>query len=99
MNIQGLIIADRLLWDANTAELDAYKHKSYLVSRVLNRGGLADLKAIFKFYTEDELRAAVLESNTLNQKAMYFMSISLQIDIKQFKCYNSTPQNEFLSAH
>lgn len=99
MNIQGLIINDRVLWDADPNELDAYKHKTYLVSRVLSRGSLPDIKAILKFYTDDELREAAVTSNTLTEKSMYFMSRYLNIDLKQFRCYNLIPQNPFLSAH
>jgi len=99
MNIQGLILNDKILWDADIKLLDAYKNKTYLVSRVLNRGGLDDIRSILKFYTKEELQEAALSSKTLTEKSMYFMSWYLQKDITQFKCYNLIPQNPFLSAH
>ncbi len=99
MNIQGLILQDKILWDADLSLLDAYEHKTYLVSRVLSRGGLEDIKAVLKFYTDEELKEAVVTSNTLTEKSMYFMSRYLNIDLKQFRCYNLIPQNPFLSAH
>jgi len=99
MNIQGLIIADRVLWDINPEELDAYKHKSYLITRVLSRGSLEDIKAVLKFYTDEEIKEATVNSKTLTEKSMYFLSRYLNIELKQFRCYNLIPQNQFLSAH
>jgi hypothetical protein len=29
MNIQGLILQDKILWDADLEQLDAYEHKTY----------------------------------------------------------------------
>jgi hypothetical protein len=87
MNIQGLILEDKILWDADLSLLDAYEHKTYLVSRVLSRGGLNDIKAILKFYTEEELKQAATSSRSIGEREMYFMSRYLGIDIKEFKCY------------
>lgn len=87
MNIQGLIINNRVLWDANSNDLDAYKHKIYIVSRVLARGALEDIKAILKFYTQEKLKEVAYQSKTLNEKSMCFLSDYLNIDIKNFRCY------------
>jgi hypothetical protein len=87
MNIQGLILEDKILWDADLSLLDAYEHKTYLVSRALTRGGLHDIKAVLKFYTDEELKEAVTKSRTISDVVMHCMSIYLGIDIKEFKCY------------
>jgi len=87
MDIQGLIINDRVLWDADPNELDAYKHKTYLVSRVLCRGSLEDIRAVLRFYTNEELKEAVINSRTLNEKGMHFMAAYLDINIEEFRCY------------
>lgn len=99
MNIQGLILQDKILWDADLSLLDAYEHKTYLVSRALSRGGLDDIKAVLKFYTDEELREATINSTTLTERSLYFISNYLKIDIKEFRCYTLKQHNPFLSAH
>ncbi|WP_153799967.1 DUF6922 domain-containing protein [Foetidibacter luteolus] len=99
MNIQGLELDKKILWDADLNDIDVYKHKTWIVSRVLTRGGLEDIRAILNFYTDDELKEAVLKSKTLNEKAMYFAAQYLNLDVKDFKCYEQIRSNPFLSAH
>lgn len=87
MNIQGLILDDKILWDVDKDLLDAQEHKVYLISRALTRGDLSDIKAVLKYYSEEDLKAALLKSRTINEKVMYCMSLYLNVDIKEFKCY------------
>jgi len=99
MNIQGLDINKKLLWDADLNDIDVYKHKTWIVSRVLTRGSLEDIRAILKFYTDEELKEAVLKSKTLTEKAMHFIAQYLNLNLKDFKCYELIRSNPFLSAH
>jgi hypothetical protein len=87
MNIQGLVLDDRILWDVDPDNIDAYEHKTFLVSRALTRGNLEDIRAVLRFYTREELKEAVTKSKTLNEKAMHFMAAFLDIKIEAFTCY------------
>lgn len=99
MNIQGLILDDKILWDVDKDLLDAKEHKVYLISRALTRGDLSDIKAVLKYYSEEDFIETANKSNTLTEKAMFFLGYYLNISHKDFKCYNTIQQNPYLLAH
>lgn len=99
MNIQGLDIDKKLLWDADLNDIDVYKHKTWIVSRVLTRGSLEDIRAILKFYTDEELKEAVLKSKTLNEQSMYFAAQYLNLNFEDFTCYKLKQSGQSFLPH
>jgi hypothetical protein len=86
MNFQGLEINERLLWDANLEEVDAYKNASTIVSRVLSRGDLADIRAVLNFYNVNQIIEACKASVTIGKREVNFIAAYFDIDIKELEC-------------
>ncbi len=99
MKFSGLNIDQKILWDVNLSELDVCKHKSFILARVLNRGSLADIKSVLSYYTQDELKEAVLHNKNIGEKALHFIAQYLNLNVTDLPCYEQIRSNPYLSAH
>jgi hypothetical protein len=73
----------RIFWDINPQKLDWQKNRQFIVERVLTRGFTEDVRAIFKMYSKEQLKDAVIKSKTLDKKTANFMSIYLNIPLEK----------------
>ena len=80
----------RIFWDVNPENLDWQKSKQFIIERVLVRGFTKDVRIIFKMYSREELKNAVLKSRTLDKKTANYMSIYLSIPLEKI---NVTPEH------
>jgi hypothetical protein len=76
-------IDNRIFWDINPEKLDWQKNAQFIIERVLTRGFTKDVRLIFKIYSKQELKEAIIKSKSLDKKTANFMSNYLDISLKQ----------------
>jgi hypothetical protein len=60
-------IDKRICWNVNPKKLDWGKNSRFIIERVLTRGGLSDVRYIFRAYTKIQLKDAVLNNKSLDK--------------------------------
>ena len=62
-----------LFWDTDPEALDMDRHRRYIISRLLNLGGMPGIIWVMDHYTEDEIIDAVLHRRDMDPKVRSFM--------------------------
>ena len=89
-------LSKHLFWDIKTDALDFDKHKSYVISRVLEFGGINDWRQIRDYYGIDEIALVVKGLRNLDKKAIAFISLLSNTSKEDYRCYTtkqSMPQH------
>lgn len=63
-----------LFWDADTSKFDLSRSKSYIIQRVLVRGGMQDVKKLMNLYSREEIIESVKKSRELDKLTHNFCS-------------------------
>jgi len=86
-NGKHLHLREILFWDVDHGKLDPLRSRSLIVERVITRGNLGEFMELTRFYTREELSAAVVRIAYLDKRTLNFISKYLNIPKKEFKCY------------
>jgi len=79
---------ESLFWDVNIKNIDANKHKRFIIGRILQRGSFEDFLNLLDYYGEDEIKKEVVNIRYLDKKTLRFCSFYFGIPKKQFRSYN-----------
>ena len=83
--LQG--ISKAAFWDADFDALDIDEHKIYIIGKVFSFGTLEDVKSLYSFYNEGEIKNALLQSNVLDPKTLTLAANLFNVDKSEFACY------------
>lgn len=83
-----------LFWDSNLSLLNLQQHKSYIIERVVTRGGYHDWKELFSIYRPEEIKEQVVNIKTLDPKTLNFLSIYFSVPKSDFVCYKNPYRKE-----
>lgn len=72
-----------LFWDVDPEKLDWERNKQLIIERVFTRGITREVRCIFKTYSENEIKNAILKSKTLDKKTANYFSIKYKIPLSQ----------------
>ena len=72
--MQASIINKRLFWDVDIEKMDIEKSRDFIIERVLNRGGMSDVKTLFKIYGDEKIIEAIKKSKNLDKVTHNFCS-------------------------
>lgn len=75
-----------LFWDIDPTSLDMQQHMSYIVSRVLEVGTLADWNLLCKHLSLPGVIKVAQTLRTLDRKSLAFLSVVGRIPQEQFRC-------------
>lgn len=76
-----------LFWDVDMKTFDLYKHKNFMVARVLEYGLLSDWNLIKELYGKEEIKNISLNIRSLDAVTLSFLSTIFGIDKTEFRCY------------
>jgi len=74
-------LSKTLFWDVNPEELDWERNSQLVIERTLQRGLTSEVNTVFRIYTENQIKEAVLRSKTLDKKTANYFSIKLNIPL------------------
>ena len=72
-----------LFWDSPIENIDAEKHKNFIIERVMSRGLLQDFYFLLQLYTKEEITLAIKKSKVLDKKTVNFCSYYFKIPITE----------------
>ena len=84
-------LSPALFWDARPGGVDAEKHAKQIVLRVVERGTLAEWKAIRRHYGDGRLRGIVTSVREMSPRAVAFCCAALDLKKEEFRCCTSRP--------
>ncbi len=76
-----------LFWDIPDGGVDLRRNKRLIIERVFSRGNLEEFRTIINYFPEEEIRQAVVQIGTLDEKTLNFISKAYHIKPIKFKCY------------
>ena len=79
-----------LFWDVDPGTIDDRKNRRYLIQRVLERGGIEDIRQTVAFYTLQGVVDEAREVQYLPPKALSFIACLANLPREAFKCYTRT---------
>lgn len=65
----------KIFWDVNPKEIDAKKHKHFLITRIAEKGSWSDVLWLKNQYSKDEIKYAVAHSKNVSAKTKAFWNV------------------------
>ena len=65
----------QIFWDVKPSDLDAKKHKSFVITRIAEKGTWKDLKWLLKKYKKAEIKRQVTKSRNISDKTKNFWAL------------------------
>ncbi|MEI8207528.1 MAG: hypothetical protein WCG03_11680 [Kiritimatiellales bacterium] len=85
-----------LFWDVDSSGIDPEAHQQFIIPRVMDRGTLADVKAVWDYYGEEKIKQTLLNAATLGRKTVAFFANQFDLPRNAFRAYRH-PSNNWLS--
>lgn len=85
-----------LFWDVDSAEINPDSHRQFIISRVMERGTLADVKIVWSYYGEGKVKSALLNTADLSMKTISFFANQFDIPRNAFRAFRN-PVNHWAS--
>lgn len=76
-----------LFWDIPDGGVDLINSKRLIIERVFSRGNVSEFKRIINYFSEEEIKQAVVRIGTLDKKTLNFISKAYHIKPEEFRCY------------
>ena len=86
----------RIFWDIDFEKIDFEKHADFVISRVIERGDVEDIRQCRRFYNIDFFTNTILNINYLPNIKMYLAAAIIGKDITELKCYKNRQSNPAL---
>ena len=76
-----------LFWDIPDKGVNLINSKRLIIERVFSRGDIGEFKRIINYFSEEEIKQAVVRIGTLDKKTLNFISKAYRIKPNEFRCY------------
>ena len=88
---KGLVrcLSKRLFWDVPIESIEENTHKRFIVQRVLERGGVKDIRQLISYYSLSVVAEEAREIRSLDPVTLSFASCLINQPEESFKCYTS----------
>ncbi len=85
----GLVrrLPKRLFWDVPISSVEEGTHKLFIVQRVLERGGLEDIRRTIGYYSLPVVIKAAQEIRSLDPVTLAFAACIGNVPKESFRCY------------
>jgi hypothetical protein len=87
MDKKDIKFSEHLFWDVEESELDMDQYPAFVIQRVLEYGRWEDWTQIRSYYSMQTIKDAVMNLRTLNPKALSYIALYTDTDIKDYRCY------------
>lgn len=81
-------ISKKAFWDVRFSEIDYEKNSLHVMEKVFNYGTWKDQIAILKYYGLDRVRNEIIKAGYLRNPVLSFLTVILELQKKDFKCFN-----------
>jgi hypothetical protein len=80
-----------LFWDVDPSGINPEAHRQFIIPRVMERGTLADVKAVWDYYGGEAVKSALLDSAALGIKTISFFANQFNLPREAFRAYRNPP--------
>jgi len=84
-------LSEFLFWDVDPAGINPETHWQFLVPRVMERGTLADVQAVWNYYGSEAVQSALLNAADLSAKTISFFANQLNLPRNSFRAFRNPP--------
>ena len=84
-------LSPTLFWDVDPATVDADVHKRFVICRVMDRGSREDVRLTQAFYSQAEIKEALLGARTLHKKTIAYFAVMFDLPREAFRAYTDQP--------
>jgi len=90
------IFNKRIFWDVSFNNLDYDSKANFVIERVFNRGDVDDIRQCRRYYGDEKIKEALLNSKYISNYRLYLASAVLNQPLSAFKCYTQKLLNPTL---
>lgn len=83
----GPLLPRYVFWDVKRENLDFTEDKSFIISRVFERGKLEDVLGIIHIYGNQEAGEVLRDNKYLSRQGLYLAHTLLGLPLQDFKSY------------
>lgn len=76
-----------LFWDTDPATIEMDRHKRFIIVRTMERGNMAEVRAIWAYYGAAEIREALLAARHLSPRTLNFFAARFDLNRQEFRAY------------
>jgi len=78
-------LSDTLFWDTERGQLDTERHAAFIIVRAMERGSKDEVLAVWKFYTEAQIKEALLNAPSLSPETISFFANQFEVPPESFR--------------
>ena len=82
--------SEKIFWDTDVQTMDFEKHKSFIISRVFERGDVPDIRACRHYYSHETISKVLLQTRYLSPVRLAMASAIIGKPQESFRCYSTT---------
>ncbi|MBI9037594.1 MAG: hypothetical protein JEY97_05625 [Bacteroidales bacterium] len=95
----NLSLRSSLFWDINFENIDYERNKSFVITRVFERGNKKEIQNIIDFYGKEEVSQEIKSAKSLLFIAIENAMEFLEINRKEFKCLQNSTYKQYQTAY
>lgn len=81
------IFNKRIFWDVVFENINYDTKANFVIERVFERGDVEDIRNCRRYYGDEKVTEALLNSDFLSKRILYFASAVINRPIEEFKYY------------
>lgn len=81
------IFNKRIFWDVNFEKIDYDAKANWVICRVFERGDVDDIRQCRRYYSEEKIIDALLNTKFLPEHRMHLASAIIDKPLQEFRCY------------
>jgi len=81
------IFSKRIFWDVNFEQIDYDAKANFVIERVFERGDVEDIRQCRRYYGDEKVTSALLNTRFLPEHRMYLASAIIGKPLENFRCY------------
>ena len=86
-------LSEYLFRDVDPSGIDPEAHRHFIIPRVMERGTLTDVKAVWDYYGEETVKQILLSAATLGRKTVAFFANQFNLPRDAFRAYRNPSEN------
>jgi hypothetical protein len=83
----GPLLPRYVFWDVKRESLDFSKDRSFIISRIFERGKMEDVLGIIHIYGKEEAGKVLRDNKYLSRQGLYLAHTLLGLPLQDFKSY------------
>jgi hypothetical protein len=93
------IFDKHIFWDVDFEKIDYDAKANWVIVRVFERGDVQDIRNCRRYYGDEKVKHALLNSKFLMLHTLYLASAIVEEPIENFRCYINRQLNPSLSPY